>query len=78
MGKILEVNGFRIYIYSNDHPPVHVHVFKGGSEAKVHLEPELMIKDNYGFKSQGLAKILKTIEQHYEYIKQKWDETYNQ
>lgn len=53
-------------------------MYSKGSEAKIHLEPELLIKDNYGFKSQELAKILKIIEQEYEYIKQKWDETYNQ
>ena len=83
MGKILEENGFRVYIYSNDHPPMHVHILKGSSEAKVHLvgtttEPELLIKDNYGFKSQELTKILKIVEQHYGYIKQRWDETFCQ
>lgn len=75
MGKILEVNGFRIYIYSNDHPPIHVHVLKGGAEAKVHLEPHLLIKDNYGFKSQELRQILVIIDEHYDDIKQKWHET---
>jgi hypothetical protein len=74
----MEKNGFRFYIYSNDHPPVHVHVVKGDSEAKIHLEPELMIKYNYGFKSNELRKILTIIDGNYEYIKMKWDETFNQ
>lgn len=30
-------------------------MYSKGSEAKIHLEPELLIKDNYGFKSQELA-----------------------
>jgi hypothetical protein len=74
----MEKNGFRFYIYSNDHPPVHVHVVKGDSEAKIRLEPELMIKYNYGFKSNELRKILTIIDGNYEYIKMKWDETFNQ
>ena len=78
MAKIVEERGYRVYIYSNDHPPVHVHVLKGDSEAKVHLEPELSIKDNYGFKSQELRQILTIIDQHYDAIKQQWDETFNQ
>ena len=78
MSKILEERGYRVYIYSNDHPPIHVHVLKGGSEAKVHLEPELLIKDNYGFKSQELKQILTIVDQHYEYIKQRWHETFDQ
>lgn len=78
MAKVLEERGYRVYIYSNDHPPVHVHILKGGSEAKVHLEPELSIKDNYGFKSQELRHILTIIDQNYDYIKQQWDETFNQ
>lgn len=78
MAKILEERGYRFYIYSNDHPPVHVHVLKGGSEAKVHLEPELLVKDNYGFKSQELRQILVLVDRHYNYIKQQWNETFNQ
>ncbi len=46
--------------------------------AKVHLEPELSIKDNYGFKSQELRQILAIIDQHHDTIKQQWDETFNQ
>lgn len=29
--------GFRIVIYTNDHQPAHVHVLKGGGEAKFAL-----------------------------------------
>ena len=50
MPKILEINGYKFYIYTDDHLPIHIHVWKGGSEAKVLLTPELMIKDSYGFK----------------------------
>ena len=74
MPKILEVNGYKFYLYTDDHLPIHVHVWKGGSEAKVVLVPETMIKDNYGFKSKELRQIVGVIEEHHEFILEKWHE----
>ncbi|WP_084120011.1 DUF4160 domain-containing protein [Aquiflexum balticum] len=37
MVKVLENNGYRFYIYSNDHPPIHIHVLKADSEAKINF-----------------------------------------
>ncbi len=47
MPKILEINGYKVYIYTNDHLPIHVHVIKGGCETKIILEPEIFIQSNY-------------------------------
>ncbi|WP_194972985.1 DUF4160 domain-containing protein [Aquiflexum lacus] len=44
MVKVLENNGYRFYIYSNDHPPIQIHVLKADSEAKIILEPDILIK----------------------------------
>lgn len=33
-------------IFTNDHGPPHVHVFKAGTEAVIDLDP-LRIRDNY-------------------------------
>jgi len=74
MPKIIEINGYKFYIYTDDHLPVHVHVWKGGSETKVILLPEILIKDNYGFKSKQLRQIIVSIEEHYELIIEKWNE----
>ena len=74
MPKILEIEGYKFYIYLNDHLPVHVHVWKGGGECKVLLEPEIIIQDNYDFKSQELKSILRIIAEHYTFIIEKWHE----
>ncbi|MEM9338033.1 MAG: DUF4160 domain-containing protein [Bacteroidota bacterium] len=74
MPKVLEVNGYKFYIYTDDHVPVHVHVWKSGSEAKVIVVPEIMLKDNYGFKSKELRQIIDVLEEHYEFIIEKWHE----
>jgi hypothetical protein len=78
MVKVLENNGYRFYIYSNDHPPIHVHVLKADSEAKIILEPDILIKSNYGFKLNELRKILALVDENYDLIKMKWYETFNQ
>lgn len=39
MGTVLRTNGWRFVIYTDDHPPPHVHVKGTGGEAKVSLPP---------------------------------------
>jgi len=77
MPKILEINGYKFYIYTNDHLPIHVHVVKSGKEVKVVLVPEVLIKDNHKFKIKELKRIIEIIEQHYEFIIKKWHETHH-
>lgn len=60
----------------NDHLPIHVHVWKGGSEAKVILVPEILIQDNYGFKTRELRDVIRIIIDNYEFILEKWHETH--
>jgi len=48
MGTIVNEDGFRIIIYSNEHIPPHVHIYKSGTEAKISIsdKPYLMEKTN--------------------------------
>ena len=43
---------------------MHVHVVKGGHEAKFWLEPEVDLARNYGFGEADLKKITKIVEQY--------------
>ena len=43
---------------------MHVHVVKGGHEAKFWLEPEMELARNYGFGEADLKKITKIVEQY--------------
>ena len=43
---------------------MHVHVVKGGHEAKFWLEPEVELARNYGFGEADLKKITKIVEQY--------------
>ena len=37
MPEILRVDGYIVKIWFNDHPPQHVHVFKGDGECVIEL-----------------------------------------
>lgn len=57
--------------YSNDHEPVHVHIFKDGNEAKYNVTPIELIY-NHGFKKQELALIESIIDENKEIIIERW------
>lgn len=77
MPTLLFVNGFRFFIYLNEHLPKHVHVKKGGARAKIILEPVVEIDKNYGFKPQEVREIVTIVEGHYSFLIDKWDEIFN-
>lgn len=35
MPTIININGYRVIIWPDDHAPPHVHIFKGNGEAKI-------------------------------------------
>ncbi len=63
--------GFRFMFYSNDHEPVHVHIFKDGNEAKYNVTGIELIY-NHGFKKRELALIESLIEENEEIIIERW------
>lgn len=77
MPTILREHGFRFHFYLNDHLPIHVHISKGGAEAKVLLKPTVALTKNNGFKSQEVKRIIAIIVANYEYLIQQWHETYH-
>ena len=38
MPTVVEVDGVRIVIYPNDHPPPHIHAWKDGRQVKIEIE----------------------------------------
>lgn len=64
--------GFRFMFYSNDHEPVHIHVFKDNCEAKFNVTPVSLIY-NHGFKKRELALIESVIDENIEVIVDRWN-----
>jgi Domain of unknown function (DUF4160) len=75
MPTILQLNGLRIVIYSNDHRPAHVHAIGNGFEAVFQLHcpdgpPEL--RENYGFSHRELERLLSGLARHAPMLCAKW------
>jgi hypothetical protein len=43
MPAVLRRDGFEFVIYFDDHNPPHVHVFKAEGEAKIELDPVVVV-----------------------------------
>lgn len=56
MPTVFEILAFKFGFFSNEHEPIHVHVTKGDSEAKIILEPEVKLDRNRGFKPTELKR----------------------
>ncbi|QJD77889.1 DUF4160 domain-containing protein [Spirosoma rhododendri] len=68
MPTVLLIRGYRFYFYLNEHEPIHIHVSKGGSEARFVLVPEIDMTYSRGFKKSEIRDIVTIISDHYETI----------
>jgi Domain of unknown function (DUF4160) len=74
MPRIFEEDGYRFFFYSNEHPPIHVHVRYGAGEAVFTMEPAIELRESHGLKVRELSKAQGLAEKHQELIIQKWHE----
>lgn len=72
---VLVAGGYRVVIYTRDHPPAHVHVLSAGRAAKFDLSPVRLI-DNEGYLSRELRKIERLIIDNQELLLDAWSEIY--
>ncbi len=75
MPTVLRVKGFRIGFYSSEpDEPAHVHVHKGGKEAKFWLAPA-QLSWNKGFREAELRAIARILVAHETELMEAWNET---
>jgi hypothetical protein len=74
MPRIFEEDGYKFFFYSNEHPPIHVHVRYGAGEAVFTMEPEVELRESHGLKVRELSKAQVLAERHQALIIQKWHE----
>ncbi len=77
MPIILRKDGYKFFFYSDEHPPVHIHVKKGGAKAKIVLEPIISIDYNHGFKPKEIKLIVNIILENYQLFINTWHETFS-
>ena len=77
MAKVLEVDGYKFVIFSDDHEPAHVHVKKAGNMVRIQLDTGQGVKilTMYGnFKIPELAKARALTVEYNEILLEKWRE----
>ena len=75
MPVVFRRSGLRYYLYSNEGQPPeapHIHIKGGGRDAKVWLEPDVLIADSYGFNPRELSNILRVVVENRDLILRAW------
>jgi hypothetical protein len=79
MPKVLFINGFSFFFYSNEgNEPPHIHVSKGDGEAKFWLVPLIELDDSEDFTVSELRFIREVLEQQQAVLLEKWNEYFGQ
>lgn len=73
MPTILSQDGFDVMIFTNDHRPAHVHVFKAGKEVVLTLAP-VGIRENYRMSKRNVRKAIELVEVNQELLLAAWRE----
>jgi hypothetical protein len=77
MPTVLRQDGFDVMIYTDDHPPAHVHVRKAGGEVVINLgddETPPSIREVHGMKKQDTRKAVIIVEDNQVYLLSMWGE----
>lgn len=75
MPTIFHYDGYRFFFYSNEgdrREPMHVHVMKGGREAKFWLRPEVRVARNRGVDERTLRRLAAVVEERRVLIERAW------
>jgi hypothetical protein len=72
MPTVLHEDGFRFWFYAGDrNEPAHVHVGKGGAEAKWWLDP-LGEARSYGFGKADRRRIARIVKEYQPFLLSEW------
>ncbi len=79
MPAVLRQDGFDVDIYTNDHEPPHVHVWKAEGEVVINLGEGAgipTIRDVNRMGKKHVRKAYAIVEQGLYYLRDKWKETH--
>lgn len=72
MPAVLIEGGFRVKINTDDHPPMHVHIWHQGNVLIVEFETEVIQRDNFGFSRRNERRALQLVAEHREFLVREW------
>jgi hypothetical protein len=71
MPTVLRIDGLRVVIYPNDHPPAHVHILGPGWVVVIDLI-ELKVRESIGCDEREARRILRLIAGHQGTLMDAW------
>jgi hypothetical protein len=74
---VVRQDGYQLIIFTNDHPPPHVHVRHSGRVARARLKP-IEILHNSGYNARELSKIRAIVEEHQALLLEAWFELHGE
>ena len=77
MPTILFLFGLRFFFYSDEHPPMHVHVENGDGKAKIIIETAEVVENN-GLKPADLKKAIDAVKQYKDEFIKAWNEYFDE
>jgi hypothetical protein len=70
---VLRIDGYRFFFFSREELRRHVHVAHHSGEAKVWLEPEVVVAHSHGLQARQLAEVIRLVKEHHDDIRHAWD-----
>jgi len=81
VATILRVGKLRVMIYSNDHPPAHVHIVGPNGSARVRLgeaDRLPLVLENEGLSRRQLTLALRAVLEHRHQLNEAWKRIHGQ
>jgi hypothetical protein len=76
MPTVLGQGAFAFMVYTDDHRPMHVHVWHQGREAVLTIEKGVHIRENSGMTRRDLRTAVKIAEENLRFLQAEWDRIY--
>lgn len=73
MPTVLRKDGFAVMIYTQDHIPAHVHIWRAGGEIIINIASFEIIKVE-DMSRRDSAKAVEIVEANHEYLLARWQE----
>ena len=72
MPTVLRQDGFEVMIYTHDHLPRHVHVFRGGAEVLISIET-IAVREVRGMKTKDVRAAQEIVAANQELLMSEWN-----
>lgn len=81
MPVVLRYKGYVLFFYSSEgrpREPMHIHVRGNGGEAKVWLEPEVMVASSEAIPQKKLRELVRLVREQRELFVEAWKEHFDE